>query len=90
MTIDAIMNPRTPSKAELLSALKLTVAVTEVIREAGRNGIPSGHLYALLLDRVTLQGYESMIAQIKRTGLVEERGNVLYWTGPEFQKEATR
>jgi hypothetical protein len=86
MNIDAIMNPRTPSKAELLAALKLTVAVTETIREAGKSGIPSGHLYANLIGHVTLEGYQSMIARIKGAALCEERGNVLYWTGPEFQK----
>jgi hypothetical protein len=87
MTIDAIMNPRTPSKAELPSALKLTVAVTEAIREAGKAGIPSGHLYANLIGKVTLEGYQSMIARIKGAALCEERANVLYWTGPEFDGE---
>lgn len=35
MTIDSIMNPRTPTKAQLVAAFQMTMAVAETIREAG-------------------------------------------------------
>ncbi len=53
MTIDTILGNRpTPTKRELSAALALTLAVSEAIREAG--SIPSGTLYAMLCDRVTI------------------------------------
>jgi hypothetical protein len=88
MTIDSIMHPATaaPSKQQIKSALAVLTAVAETIREVAE--VPSGHLYAQLMGKVTAQGYASMIDRLKGAGLVREDGNhILTWTGPKFDKE---
>lgn len=83
MTIDTLLSTTNPTAAELKAAFAMTLAVTEAIREAGE--VPSGTLYATLCDRMSLQGYESMIRTIKNTGLVTEQNHMLTWTGPTFE-----
>jgi len=58
---------------------ELTVTVAEAIREAGE--IPSGHLYAQLMGRLSLDLYNEMVATMKRAGLIEETNHVLKYTG---------
>lgn len=73
------------------AALSAVVAVTEAIREAGKDGIPSGHLYAVLMVQgCSMQDYEALIRMLKRTGLVaESRAHLLAWTGPVLAKIGT-
>jgi hypothetical protein len=71
-------------KAEIQAGLKIMFAVAETIREAG--SIPSGTLYAALVGRVDINGYESIIRTLKNTGLVTEQSHMLTWVGPEIQK----
>jgi len=65
---------------EIKAALQVTAAVAEAIRELGN--VPSGHLYAHLMGRLSLQQYESIIGLLKQTGLVTESGHELTWIGP--------
>lgn len=81
MTIDSIMHPATPSKAQLLAAYRLTFAVAETIRELGE--VPSGHIFANIMHKVDLAGYQHVIDGLKRAGLVEETSaHLLRWVGP--------
>lgn len=73
----------TATKEQVQSGLKMIVAVTEAIREARE--IPEGTLYAVLVGKVELPAFEKMIAMIVNTGLVEKRGNLLRWIGPEIR-----
>ncbi len=73
-----------PTKDQLKSGLLMVAAVAESIREAGE--IPSGTLYAMLIDRVDITGYESIIRVLKNADLIEEKGNLLRWIGPEISK----
>lgn len=69
------------SKQELHAALQMTVAVAEAVKAAGPNGIPAGTVYAVLMDRVDLPGFQGLVRVLVRAGAVEEKGNVLQWTG---------
>ena len=82
--IDTILNPTTPTKEQLKAAFLMLAAVTEAIREAKR--IPSGTLYAMLIGKVDLAGYEKMIRMIKGAGLIEEKNHELVWIGPEVSR----
>ena len=82
MTIDSIMNPTRPTKQQVAAAMQITLAVAEAIRTAGR--IPSGHLYAMLIGKVDIDGYQALIRTLKNAGLVTESMNELIWTGPEI------
>ncbi len=70
------------TKEQLKSAFTMLTAVSEAIREAGR--IPSGTLYAVLMGKVNIAGYEKMIGILKGAGLVEERSHELIWIGPRL------
>lgn len=52
-------------------------AVTEVIAAKGDEGLPSGHLYAMLLSEMNLDTYNSMIALLCSTGKVTLNSHVL-------------
>jgi hypothetical protein len=65
--------------AQIKAALQITAAVAEAIRELG--SVPSGHLYAQLCGKLSLQQYESIIHLLKNTGLVSESFHELTWIG---------
>jgi hypothetical protein len=67
-------------RKDIAAALEITVAVGKAVQDLG--SVPSGNLYARLMDRVTLQGYEAAICLLVRTRLVR-RGpsDLLMWVG---------
>lgn len=83
MNIDQIVNPKTPTSAQLQSAFMLTAAVAEAVREAGE--IPSGTVYAAMLSRIDLAGFEALIRTLKGAGLISETAHMLRWIGPTFE-----
>lgn len=70
------------SKEQLKAGLDIILAVTEAIREARE--IPAGTLYAVLMAKLDYQAFEKVVAIITGSGLVEKRGDVLRWVGPEL------
>lgn len=52
-------------------------AIYDTIAEAGEEGIPSGHLYAMLCGKMSLDVYNNLIGTLKRVGMVEEKFHVL-------------
>ncbi len=74
----------TVTKERLSAAFQATVAVAEVIRELKQ--IPSGVLYARLMDtmtRIDLETFNAMVRTLKDTGLVIEENYMLVWKGPQ-------
>jgi hypothetical protein len=68
-------------KQEALSAFKVVAAIGETIRDLGE--VPSGHLYAQLMSRMSLDTYNKIIGILKQTKLVKESGHLLTWIGPK-------
>lgn len=65
-----------------VQALLLVKAVGETIRDMGM--VPSGHLYAALCGKMSLETYEKLINKLVETGLVERGPHfILKWVGPE-------
>lgn len=63
------------------SGLQVVLAITETIREMG--AVPSGHLYAPLTGKLTLEQYQRIIGVIKRAGLVRVApSGLITWIGP--------
>ncbi len=62
------------------AVIHVTVAVADAIRSLGE--VPSGLLYARLMDRMSLDVYTKVIGILKRSKFVRESNNVLYWEGP--------
>jgi hypothetical protein len=56
-------------------------ALGAVIKELGE--VPSGHLYARLCDRLTLEQYNGFVAMLVRAGVVSQEAHVLRWIGGE-------
>jgi hypothetical protein len=71
----------TATKEQLKAGFNVIVAVTEAIREAKE--IPAGTLYAVLMGKVDIQGFEKIVSIVTGSGLVEKRGDLLRWVGPE-------
>ena len=69
------------TKEQTKAALQVVVAVAEAIREL--KSIPSGHLYARLMDKLSLDQYNSIIGLLKRQGLVSESNYLLTWIEPD-------
>jgi hypothetical protein len=72
----------TATKEQLKAGLNIVLAVTEAIREAGE--IPAGTLYAVLVGKVDIQGFDKIVSIVTNAGLVEKRGDLLRWVGPSI------
>jgi hypothetical protein len=66
---------------QVAAILRLIQSIADAIQEAGDRGIPSGHLYAMLMHKVSLQTYEYAIGILKDAGAVTEQFHLLRWTG---------
>jgi hypothetical protein len=65
---------------EVKAALGIIQAVAEAIRELGE--VPSGHLYARLMDQFSLAQFEQVLDALKGAGLVREsNAHLLTWVG---------
>ena len=60
-------------------ALIIVQAIAETIRSAGSCGIVSGHLYAHLMGRLTIDRYQDIIDLLKRNNLISESNYTLTW-----------
>lgn len=70
---------------QLAAFLTFVRLIGQAVSEAGKQGIPSGHLYAVLMGKITREAYQSIIDLMKRQNLINETGNLLTWTGPEIK-----
>lgn len=65
------------TKEQVTAAVQKMVMVGMAVKEAGPEGIPSGHLYATLMGSMTLETYNRIIAELKRQRIINEKNNVL-------------
>jgi len=67
---------------KLQLALAKVAAMGEAIQELG--AVPSGHLYAQVMDIMDVNAYESIISILVKTNLIRREGSgMLHWIGPE-------
>ena len=64
---------------DVKAALGILRAVADAIRELGE--VPSGHLYAHLMGKLSLEQYEQVIGVLKQAGLITESNHLLTWVG---------
>ncbi len=69
------------TKEQTIAAFEIVAAVGECIQGLGE--VPSGELYARLMDKFDIHQYNSIINALKRAKLVEEKGFLLTWVGPK-------
>ena len=72
---------QTVTNTEVKAAFGILQAVAGAIRELGE--VPSGHLYANLMSKLTIAQFEQVIGVLKGAGLVREsNAHLLSWIGP--------
>jgi len=60
---------------------EVAIAIAGAIKELG--SVPSGHLYARLMDQMSLATYEKIVGALIGAGLVrKEPSHLLVWIGP--------
>ena len=64
---------------DVKAALGILRAVADTICELGE--VPSGHLYAHLMSKLSLEQYEQVIGVLKQAGLITESNHLLTWVG---------
>lgn len=74
------IEPPNELQRDVAHALAVTAVVAECIAALGE--VPSGHLYAQVMDRMSLETYTKILALLKKAELVEEHAHVLRWIGP--------
>ena len=72
---------RKSAAAQVAALLALLQVLAEAIRDAKDAGIPSGHLYAMMVHKVPLATYQYAIGILKNAGAVTEQFHLLRWTG---------
>jgi hypothetical protein len=69
---------RNATHNDVKAALGILTAVADAIRELGE--VPSGHLYANLMSKLSLEQFEQIIGVLTSTGLVaESNAHLLIW-----------
>ena len=58
---------------------EICLAIAEAIRELKQ--VPSGHLYARLMGRLSLEEYNLLIGFIQRAGLIKIQNHLITWIG---------
>jgi hypothetical protein len=71
------MTTMTTEQAQKL--IEFMGAIASLIKEV--KTIPSGHLYAQLMGKMTLDQYNDMIATLQNAGLVSLKNDLLTYTG---------
>lgn len=74
------MNTEQHTPEQVRIALMKVAAVGDAIRELKE--VPSGHLYARLIDHMSLEQYQATIATLERARLVKVESHVVKWIGP--------
>jgi len=69
------------AKEQVTALFALIQMIAEAIRDAGETGIPSGHLYAMMVHKVPLATYQYALGILKDAGAVTEQFHLLRWTG---------
>lgn len=57
------------------AAVRASVAILEAVVDLG--SIPSGHLYAQLMGRMSLENYNAIINGLVKAGMLTDRGHLL-------------
>lgn len=73
------MNPKEHYLSAAQSLIQVVDALAEALAAFGERGVPSGELYAMLMDLLSLDSYQSLIKRFKDVGLVIEVNHVLTW-----------
>ena len=66
------------TKEQVVAGIQVVKALADAIKELG--SVPSGHLYASVMGRLSLSQYEQCIGILTRAGIVRKSGDLLIWS----------
>ena len=76
------MNANTETNQQVRAYMLTLKAIAETIREL--KSVPSGHLYAQLMGKMSLEVYNGIISKLEGAGMVSRgEGHLLTWIGPK-------
>lgn len=55
--------------------------LSDIIAAHGQLGVPSGHLYAMVMSKMSLNTYQMFIDALEGAGKIRISNHVLYWRG---------
>jgi len=64
---------------KMKAAVAILKVVASTIKELG--SIPSGHLYAQLMSKMSLNSYQGMIGTLQRLGIITISNDLITYTG---------
>ena len=64
-------------REQVTAYIKTSRAILEAIIEAGEQGIPSGHLYAMCMGKMSLETYNHIIGTLTQGNLITDKGHLL-------------
>jgi hypothetical protein len=67
------------TKEQLLAAVRIMDVIVDCVKDCGAMGLPSGHLYAHLMGKMSLDTYEQMIELLIRAGRITRSNHCLYY-----------
>ena len=67
------------SQDQINAAKAMLLALAEAIR--GLGSVPSGHLYARIMDKISLSDYERVISILTNRKLIKNENHLLTWIG---------
>lgn len=67
------------TKQQIDGAVQVIAAIANTIRSLGK--IPSGKLYARIMDRVTIEQYDRILDILKNAELIEVKHHEIAWIG---------
>ena len=67
------------TKQQIDGAVQVIAAIANTIRSLGK--IPSGELYARIVDRVTIEQYDRILDILKNAELIEVKHHEIAWIG---------
>lgn len=71
------------TKEQVRGAVDVVVTIAEAVRSLGE--VPSGELYAVAMSAgLSLETYNKVLGILERAKLVENKGHLLRWVGPEI------
>jgi len=66
------------NKEQAMKLVEVMGAVASVIKEVG--SIPSGHLYAQLMGKMSFETYQDMIETMERLNVISVKNNLITYT----------
>ena len=62
------------------AVLELIQAIAETIKELG--SVPAGHLYARLMDKMSIETFQTIVDTLVKAKIIENKGFLLTYIGP--------